>query len=65
MMNAKLLAGVSILALTLGACASKEPGPLVSTPEVKYKTAKVKAAVDVIPSWYKDCLLYTSPSPRD
>ena len=53
-MNAKLLAGVSILALTLGACASKEPGPLVSTPEVKYKTAKVKAAVDVIPSWYKE-----------
>ena len=52
-MNAKLLAGVSILALTLGACANKEPNPLVSTPEVKYKTAKVKAAVDVIPSWYK------------
>ena len=41
MMNAKLVAGVSVLALTLGACASKEPGPLVNTPEVKYKTAKV------------------------
>jgi len=53
MMNAKLLAGVSILALTLGACANKEPKPLVNTPEVKYKIAKVKAAVDLIPSWYK------------
>ena len=53
-MDAKLLAGVSILALTLGACANKEPNPLVQTPEVKYKTEKVKAAVDIVPSWYKE-----------
>ena len=37
MMNAKLFAGVSILALTLGACASNEPKPLVETPEVNIK----------------------------
>ena len=54
MMNAKLFAGVSILALTLGACASDEPKPLVETPEVKYKTAKVNAAVATVPNWYKE-----------
>ena len=54
MMNAKLVAGVSVLALTLGACANKEPASLVQTPEVKYKTEKVKAAVDIVPSWYKE-----------
>ena len=53
-MNAKLFAGVSILALTLGACASDEPKPLVETPEVKYKTAKVNAAVATVPNWYKE-----------
>jgi len=52
-MNAKLLAGVSILAL-LGACASNEPKSLVETPEIKYKTAKVNAAISVIPNWYKE-----------
>ena len=51
-MNAKLLAGVSVLALTLGACANKQPESLVQTPEIKYKTAKVKAAVALIPKWY-------------
>ena len=54
MMNAKLFAGVSILALTLGACASNEPKPLVETPEVIYKTEKVSAAVATIPDWYKE-----------
>ena len=54
MMNAKLLVGVSTLALTLGACASHDhPEALVKIPEVEYKIAKVKAAVDIIPSWYK------------
>ena len=52
MMNAKLLPGVSVLALTLGACANKQPESLVQTPEIKYKTAKVKAAVALIPKWY-------------
>ena len=53
-MNAKLLAGVSTLALTLGACANHDhPEALVKVPEVEYKIAKVKAAVDIIPSWYK------------
>ena len=52
MMNAKLVAGVSVLALTLGACANKQPESLVQTPEIKYKTAKVKAAVALIPKWY-------------
>ena len=51
-MNAKLLAGVSILALTLGACANKQPESLVQTPEIKYKTAKVKVAVAQVPKWY-------------
>ena len=51
-MNTKLLASVSMLAL-LGACAS-EPKPLVQTPEVIYKTAKVNAAVSVVPDWYKE-----------
>ena len=51
-MNAKLLAGVSVLALTLGACANKQPESLVQTPEIKYKTAKVKVAVAQVPKWY-------------
>ena len=51
-MNAKLLAGISVLALTLGACGAKQPKSLVQTPEIKYKTAKVKAAVALIPKWY-------------
>ena len=51
-MNTKLMASVSALALVLGACA-KEPKPMVETPEVIYKTAKVNAAVSIVPDWYK------------
>ena len=53
-MDAKLLAGVSILALTLGACADKEHKPLVNTPEIRYKTEKVEIAVSQVPDWYKE-----------
>ena len=53
-MNTKLMASVSTLALVLSACASQEPKPLAETPEVIYKTAKVNAAVSVVPSWYKE-----------
>lgn len=48
------MASVSTLALVLNACASQEPKPLAETPEVIYKTAKVNAAVSVVPSWYKE-----------
>ena len=51
-MNTKLMASGSALALVLSACA-KEPKPMVETPEVIYKTAKVNAAVTVVPDWYK------------
>ena len=53
MMNAKLVAGVSVLALTLGACGSKQPKSLVDTPEIRYQTQKVVAAVSQVPKWYK------------
>jgi len=53
-MNTKLMASVSTLALVLSACASQEPKPLAETPEVIYKTAKVNAAISVIPSWYNE-----------
>tara|TARA_B100000029_G_scaffold389454_1_gene385811 strand:- start:1122 stop:1784 length:663 start_codon:yes stop_codon:yes gene_type:complete len=53
-MNTKLMASVSILALGLAGCASQEPKPLTETPEVKYKTAKVNAAVSIVPDWYKE-----------
>ena len=53
-MNTKLMASVSTLALVLSACASQEPKPFAETPEVIYKTAKVNAAVSVIPSWYNE-----------
>ena len=53
-MNTKLMASVSTLALVLSACASQEPKPMVETPEVIYKTAKVNAAVSVVPDWYKE-----------
>ena len=52
-MNAKLLATVSMVALTLGACSANSPKSVVDTAEIRYKTAKVERAVDVIPSWYK------------
>jgi sulfate adenylyltransferase subunit 1 (EFTu-like GTPase family) len=53
-MNTKLMASVSTLALVLNACASQEPKPMAETPEVIYKTAKVNAAVSIIPSWYNE-----------
>ena len=53
-MNTKLMASVSTLALVLNACASQEPKPLTETPEMKYKTAKVNAAISIIPSWYNE-----------
>ena len=52
-MNAKLMASVSVLALTLGACSASQPKSVVDTPEIRYKTAKVNAAVSVVPDWYK------------
>jgi hypothetical protein len=52
-MNAKLLATVSVVALTLGACAANQPVSLVDTPEIRYQTAKVERAVSIVPSWYK------------
>ena len=48
------MASVSTLALVLSACASQEPKPFAETPEVIYKTAKVNAAISVIPSWYNE-----------
>ena len=53
-MKKQLLVGVSILGLSvLGACSHNEPKPLVETPEVKYKTEKVKAATSIVPDWYE------------
>ncbi len=46
------MASVSVLALVLAGCAS-EPKSLVDTPEIRYKTAKVNAAISVVPDWYK------------
>ena len=43
-MNAKLLATVSVVALTLGACGVTSPVSMVDTPEIRYQTAKVEAA---------------------
>jgi hypothetical protein len=53
-MNTKLMTSVSTLALVLSACASQEPKPMAETPEVIYKTAKVKAAVSIVPDWYNE-----------
>ena len=53
-MNTKLMASDSALALVLSACASQEPKPMAETPEVIYKTAKVKAAVSIVPDWYNE-----------
>ena len=53
-MNTKLMASVSAFALVLSACASQEPKPLAETPEVIYKTAKVKEAVSIVPDWYNE-----------
>ena len=53
-MNAKLLATVSVVALTLGACAANQPESMVDTPEIRYQTGKVERAVSIIPSWYSE-----------
>ena len=53
-MDKKLLAGVSILALGLGACAEKTAQLPVTTPYVEYKVQQVKRAVSIIPDWYKE-----------
>ena len=53
MMKTKLLATVCAVAF-LGACTDKNPPPLVSTPEIQYKTQKVEATVSLIPDWYKE-----------
>ena len=57
--------GAIALMVGLGACA-KNPAPtkMVNTPMGKYKTAKVKAAVKQVPSWFeklpnKDNIIYS------
>ena len=52
-MNTKLMASVSILALGLVGCGATEPTPFPETAMIKYKTAKVEAAISVVPDWYK------------
>lgn len=52
-MNTKLLAGVSALALTLGACAQTMPENPVKTAQMKYRIDKVEYSTSIIPSWYK------------
>jgi hypothetical protein len=55
MMDKKLLvAGVSILALGLGACAEKVAELPITTPYIKYKTQQVKQAVSIVPDWFKE-----------
>ena len=52
------------LALGLGTCSKttpiettiqkiEEPKPIINTKDVLYKTAKVKSATSIIPTWYK------------
>ena len=52
-MNAKLLATVSMVALTLGACGANQPKSVVNTPEIRYQTAKVERGVSIVPDWFK------------
>ena len=57
--------GAIALMVGLGACAKNpDPTKMVNTPMVKYKTAKVKAAVKQVPSWFeklpnKDNIIYS------
>ena len=57
--------GAIALMVGLGACAKNpDPSKMVNTPMVKYKTAKVKAAVSQVPSWFeklpnKDNIIYS------
>ena len=54
-MNAKLLAGVSILALTLGACQTTDDPKLpINSKILKYKTDSAKYATSIIPDWYEE-----------
>jgi hypothetical protein len=55
MMNAKLLAGMSILALTLGACKTTDDPKLpINSKILKYKTESAKYATSIIPDWYEE-----------
>ena len=54
MMNAKLLAGASVLALTLGACKTTDPQLPVNAEVLKYKTDSAKYATSIIPDWYEE-----------
>ena len=57
--------GAIALMVGLGACAKNpDPTKIVNTPMVKYKTAKVEAAVSQVPSWFeklpnKDNIIYS------
>lgn len=53
-MNAKLLAGASVLALTLGACKTTDPQLPVNAEVLKYKTDSAKYATSIIPDWYEE-----------
>ena len=69
------MVSVAALALGLGACSKttpiettiqkiEEPAPIINTKDVLYKTAKVKSAISIIPTWYKtlpkeDNIIYT------
>ena len=53
-MNAKLLAGASVLALTLGACKTTAPQLPVNAEVLKYKTDSAKYATSIIPDWYEE-----------
>ena len=69
------MVSVAALALGLGACSKtvpiettiqkiEEPAPIIHTKDVLYKTAKVKSATSIIPTWYKtlpkeDNIIYT------
>ena len=64
-MNKYYGVGAMALMIGLGACAKNpDPTKMVNTPMVKYKTAKVKAAVKQVPSWFeklpnKDNIIYS------
>ena len=49
---------IALLALTLTNCAG-------NTYKVKQEAKEEGRVLNQVPQWYIDCLLYTSPSPRD